>query len=173
MAIGAVPTLSITPGPLVGIYQAPIQNAWNLIVQQLQPGQQMQWSQGGNFLYVPLPGLQQGETLVVWAQVGIKGAQVYTGRVAVGGGVNIAQMPMPQDGGLPAPAPPSSVGEDWNSDMRPYLELAMQQAFVVPSAGDWYAYMRCYAAVDYPAPAGYLQAMWPHGSILVHRYGHN
>lgn len=170
--IGAVDTIAVTPGPLVGLYQAPIQNAWNLVVQQLQPGQHMDWSQGGNMLYVSVPSVAAGDVLEVWAQVGIKGAQVYSGRVAVGGGVNIVPVPLAQFGGPSTPPPPSSVGEDWNSDVRPYLELCMLQAFVAPQAGDYTAYMRCYAAVDAPAPTGYLQTMWPHGSILVKRYAH-
>jgi hypothetical protein len=163
--VGVVPPVTVSPGPVLGIYQAPIQNPWNVIVQQVCSGCSIDWSKGTMLVYVLLPGLQAGEVLDVWAQSGIKGAQVYTGRVAVGCGVNVA----PMTTWLTIP-PPSSVGEDWNSDVRPYLELSMRQAFVVPQDGDYYASFRCYAAVNPPAPTGYLQAMWPHGSILVTRY---
>ena len=163
--VGTVAPITATPGPALGVYQSPIQNPWNVIVQQVCAGCPIDWSKGTMLVYVSVPGLQTGDILDVWAQSGIKGAQVYTGRVAVGCGVKVA----PASTWLTS-VPPSSVGEDWNSDVRPYLELGMHQAFVVPQAGDYYAYFRCYAAVNPPAPTGYLQAMWPHGSILVTRY---
>lgn len=170
--VGTVDSISVTPGPLIGIYQAPIQNPWNVVIQQICPGCPMSWAQGTMFLYVEIPNVQIGDILDVWAQAGIKGADVYTGRVATGCGVNV----VPDAQWLGAingnPAPPSSVGEDWNSDVRPYVEHAMHQAFVAQAAGKHWAYFRCYAAVNTPAPGGYLKAMWPHGSILVLRYAH-
>lgn len=168
---GVVDPICVTPGPLKGIYQAPIESPWNVVIQQIIPGNQLDWSKGSNLLYVLVPDMIPGDVAEVWAQVGLKGAQVYTGRVAVGGGVNLVLSS--QLGGSITPPPPSSVGEDWNSDVRPYIELSMHQAFVTQSSGDHYAYFRGYAAVNPPAPTGYLQTMWPHGSILVKHYGQN
>lgn len=173
MSIGAVAPISVTPGSLVGLYQAPIQNAWNVVVQVIPPGAPIDWGLGTMLVYVQVPDVQVGDVLDVWAQAGLRGAQVYTGRVATGCGLNV--VPDAQWAGALAgtPAPPSSVGEDWNSDVRPYVEHAMHQAFVAQAAGAHWAYFRAYAAVNSPAPSGYLQAMWPHGSILVKHYRHS
>jgi len=170
MSVGAVAPISVTPGPLIGIYQAPIQDAWNVVIQQIPPGAPMNWGQGTMLCYAQVPNVNVGDVLDVWAQAGLKGADVYTGRVTTGCGVNV--VPDAQWAGAIAgnPAPPSSVGEDWNSDVRPYVEHAMHQAFVAQSSGLHWAYFRAYAAVNTPAPGGYLKAMWPHGSILVKHY---
>src|SRR5258707_13211434 len=105
--VGTVAPITATPGPALGVYQSPIQNPWNVIVQQVCAGCPIDWSKGTMLVYVSVPGLQTGDILDVWAQSGIKGAQVYTGRVAVGCGVKVA----PASTWLTS-VPPSSVGED-------------------------------------------------------------
>ena len=156
----------IPHGSSYDLIQSHLTNQWNIVVQPF-PFSGNYWDGATCTVWTTIPDVKAGDVVELYASQGIKGATTFASPAAVVLGAYLCDPSV--FGGPSTPHPPQSVGEDYRPIERPYVQLQDQQVYVASSdLGDQVAYTRVFAS-SASAP-GYLQVMWPYGTLIVRRW---